>query len=151
MRPSPTSLRAGLFAVASLLVCLLCAWLLFGRGESPLQTDLLTMLPATERHPLAEEAVDRLSKASGDRMVLLVANQDDEQAKDAARDLGAALSADPVFASVIAELPPFDLDQLVTPFLPFRFHLLTPEDRNALTTPGFDAVSALKRRLNQPF
>ncbi|KLD69314.1 hypothetical protein Y886_43055, partial [Xanthomonas hyacinthi DSM 19077] len=66
-------------------------------------------------------------------------------------ELGAALSPDPAFASVIAELPPFDLDQLVTPFLPFRFHLLTPEDRAALTTPGFDPVDALKRRLNQPF
>jgi predicted exporter len=151
MKPMSTSLRAGLFAVASLLVCLLCAWLLFGRSSSPLQTDLLTMLPATERHPLAEEAVDRLSKASGDRMVLLVASKDDETAKDAARDLGASLGKDPVFASVIAELPPFDLDQLVTPFLPFRFHLLTQEDRAALTTPGFDPVDALKRRLNQPF
>lgn len=151
MRVSSTSLRAGLFAVASLLVCVLCAWLLFGRGTSPLQTDLLTILPATERHPLAEEAVDRLSKASGDRMVLLVANKDDDAAKDAARELGAALGKDPAFASVIAELPPFDLDQLVTPFLPFRFHLLTPEDRAAVTTPGFDPVNALKRRLNQPF
>jgi predicted exporter len=146
-----TSRRAGLFAFASLVVCLLCAWLLFGRGTSPLQTDVLTLLPATERHPLAEEAVERLARASGDRMVLLVHNKDDDAAKDAARDLGAELGKDPVFASVIAELPPFDLDQLVTPFLPFRFHLLTAEDRAALTMPGFDPVDALKRRLNQPF
>ena len=146
-----TSQRAGLFAFASLATCLLCAWLLFGRGTSPLQTDVLTLLPATERHPLAEDAVERLARASGDRMVLLVHDKDDEAAKDAARELGAALQVDPVFASVIAELPPFDLDQLVTPFLPFRFHLLTPEDRAAITTPDFDPVNALRRRLNQPF
>jgi predicted exporter len=151
MKSLSTTQRAGLFAFASLVVCLLCAWLLFGRGTSPLQTDVLTLLPATERHPLAEDAVERLARASGDRMVLLVNNKDDDAAKDAARELGATLGADPVFASVIAELPPFDLDQLVTPFLPFRFHLLTPEDRVALTTPGFDPVDALKRRLNQPF
>ncbi|MET0504238.1 MAG: MMPL family transporter [Luteibacter sp.] len=151
MKLSPTTLRASLFAVAALGVCLFCAWLLFGRAESPLQTDILTILPATERHPLAEDAVERLARASGDRMILLVANRDDDAAKDAARELGDALGKDPVFASVIAELPPFDLDQLVTPFLPFRFHLLTPEDRAALGAPGFDAVSALRRRLNEPF
>ncbi|HXO99538.1 MAG TPA: hypothetical protein VN813_03500, partial [Luteibacter sp.] len=151
MKPLSTTLRAVLFAFAAVVVCLLCAWLLFGRGTSPLQTDLLTMLPATERHVLAEDAVDRLAKASGDRLILLVANADDEAAKQAARELGASLRGDAVFASVIAELPPFDLDQLVTPFLPFRFHLLTPEDRAAITAPGFDAGSALKRRLNEPF
>ena len=106
MTSPSTSQRAGLFALASLVVCLLCAWLLFGRGTSPLQTDVLTLLPATERHPLAEDAVERLARASGDRMVLLVHDKDDDTAKDAARELGAALSPDPVFASVIAELPP---------------------------------------------
>lgn len=151
MRQVPTAVRAGLFAFAALVACVLCAWLLFGRGVSPLQTDLLAMLPATERHPLAEDAVERLAKSSGDRMVLLVGSADDGTAKDAARELGAALGGDPVFASVIAELPPFDLDQLVTPFLPFRFHLLTSEDRAAIAAPGFDPVAALRRRLNEPF
>ncbi|MDQ7996025.1 MAG: MMPL family transporter [Luteibacter sp.] len=151
MRPSPTTLQAGLFTLVALGICLFCAWLLFGRGTSPLQTDIMTILPATERHPLAEDAVERLARASGDRMILLVSNDDDDAAKTAARELGEALGKDPVFASVIAELPPFDLDQLVTPFLPFRFHLLTPEDRAALTSPGFDAVAALRRRLNEPF
>ncbi|NID15345.1 MMPL family transporter [Luteibacter yeojuensis] len=147
----PTTPRAGLFAFAAVVACLLCAWLLFGRGASPLQTDLLTMLPATERHPLAEDAVERLAKASGDRMILLVGHADDATAKEAARQLGDDLRKDAVFASVVAELPPFDLDRLVTPFLPFRFHLLTPEDRAAVAAPGFDAVAALRRRLNEPF
>ncbi len=95
--------------------------------------------------------MERLAKSSGDRMVLLVGSADDGTAKDAARELGAALGGDPVFASVIAELPPFDLDQLVTPFLPFRFHLLTSEDRAAIAAPDFDPVAALRRRLNEPF
>ncbi|MGN6479282.1 MMPL family transporter [Luteibacter sp.] len=151
MKRSPTTLRAAAFAVASLLVCALGAWLLFGRATSPLQTDLLAMLPATERNATAEDAVERLARASGDRMILLVANKDDEAAKDAARELGAGLSKDKVFAHVLAELPPFDMEQLVNPFLPYRFHLLTQDDREALATPGFDAVSALKRRLNEPF
>ncbi|HEY4294148.1 MMPL family transporter [Luteibacter sp.] len=151
MTRSPTTLRAGLFAFVAVVACLFCAWLLFGRGRSPLQTDLLAMLPSTERHQLAEDAVERLAKASGDRMILLVGNANDDAAKDAARQLGTDLGKDAVFASVVAELPPFDLDSLVTPFLPFRFHLLTPEDRAAIAAPGFDAIAALRRRLNEPF
>ena len=151
MKRLTTAQRATLFALAATLVCFVCAWLLFGRGASPLQTDVLTMLPATERQPLAEDAVAQLARASGDRMVLLVANADDDAAKDAARGLGASLGKDPVFASVIATLPPFDLDQLVTPFLPYRFHLLTRDDRSALTAPGFDPLATLRRRIAEPF
>src|ERR1700756_5506507 len=84
-RPAMTQrnlwLRAGGFIVATLLVTLLGAWLLFGHGRSPIQTDLLAMLPATERNPLAEVAAQRLAHANGDRVILLVANADDEQAK----------------------------------------------------------------------
>lgn len=151
MRRLTTSARAGLFALAALLVCLLGAWLLFGRDTPALRTDLLAMLPATERHPLAEEAVERLTRASGDRMILLVADRDDDVAKIAARELGATLGKDPAFASVIAELPPFDPAQLVAPLLPHRFHLLTPADRAALAAPDFDADAALRRQLNEPF
>jgi predicted exporter len=151
MKPSRTTFRAVVFAAVSLLVCALGAWLLFGRATSPLQTDLLAMLPATERNALAEDAVERLSRASGDRMILLVANKDDDAAKDAARELGAELGKDKVFAHVLAELPPFDMEQLVNPFLPYRFHLLTGDDRAALATAGFNPVDTLKRRLNEPF
>ncbi len=50
MNPRGLWLRAGCFAVATLLMALLGAWLLFGRDRSPIQTDLLAMLPATERN-----------------------------------------------------------------------------------------------------
>ncbi|MBE1159932.1 MMPL family transporter [Dyella acidiphila] len=144
-------LRAGWFAVAMVLLTVLGAWLLFGRGRSPIQTDLLAMLPATERNPLAEVAAQRLAHANGDRVILLVANKDDDRAQAAARALGQALGKDPIFASVTAELPPFDLQQLVTPYLAHRFSLLGDADRTALAQPGYDAAKALAQRVNEPF
>ena len=151
MNPRGLWLRAGWFAAATLLLALLGAWLLFGRGSSPIQTDLLAMLPATERNPLAEVAAQRLAHANGDRVILLVANADDDRAKAAARELGRVLAKDPVFASVTAELPPFDLQQLVAPYLAHRFMLLGDADRNALAQPGYSAVQALAQRVNEPF
>jgi predicted exporter len=144
-------LRAALFGGAALMMALLGAWLLFGRGGTPIQTDLLAMLPATERSPLAEAAVDRLAHANGDRVVMLVAHADDATAKAAARELGAALAGNAAFSSVTAELPAFDLDQFVSPYLAHRFNLFTEEDRSALSQPGYDTRQALARRLNEPF
>ncbi|TAL72941.1 MAG: hypothetical protein EPN56_13960 [Rhodanobacter sp.] len=144
-------LRAGAFALTTLLVAAVGAWLLFGRGPLPIQTDLLAMLPATEQNPLAEAAVARLAHANGDRMVLVVASADDAHAKAAARALGRALAAHKVFASVAAELPPFDLAQLSAPYLAHRHWLLTASDRTALSQPGFDLAQALAQRLNEPF
>lgn len=144
-------LRAGWFAVATLLLTVLAAWLLFGRGRPTIQTDLLAMLPATERNPLAEVAAQRLAHANGDRIILLVANADDDRAKAAARELGQALAKNEVFASVTAELPPFDLQQLITPYLAHRFTLLTDTDRAALSQPNYNPAQALAQRVNEPF
>ncbi|MBB6187027.1 MMPL family transporter [Rhodanobacter sp. MP7CTX1] len=144
-------IRAGLFAVATLAIATLGAWLLFGRGGLPIQTDLLAMLPNTERNPLAEVAAQQLAHANGDRMVLLVENTDDDRAKAAARALGAALSKDHVFESVLAELPPFDLHQFVAPYLAHRFVLLSDADREALSRADYDPAQALARHLNEPF
>ncbi len=151
MTSQALKLRAGLFAVATVLVAALGAWLLFGRGALPIQTDLLALLPATEQNPLAEAAVERLAHANGDRMVLLVENADDARAKDAARALGKALAAQPVFDTVTAELPPFDLAQMVAPYLAHRDWLLADADRAALAQPGYDPAQALAQRLNEPF
>jgi len=144
-------LRALLFGGFATGMLLLGVWLLFGRGTIPIQTDLLAMLPATERHPLAEVAVSHLAHANGDRMVLVVADADDAKAKDAARALGKALSGQSAFASVVAELPDFDLDEFVAPFLPYRFSLLTDADRAALSAGDRDPEQMLAHRLNEPF
>jgi predicted exporter len=143
--------RAGAFAAATLLLALLCAWLLFGRGPLPIQTDMLAMLPATERDPLAETAVDRLARANGDRVVLVLVGNDDGSVKQAARALGKALTADKAFRDVTAELPPFDLAAFVAPYLAHRYALLGDADRAALAQPGYDPAQALARHLNEPF
>lgn len=143
--------RAIGFAIAAFGVALLCAWLLFGRGTTPIQTDLLAMLPTTERHPLAEAAVEQLARANGDRIVLLVEDADDAKAKDAARALGQSLEQSKAFGTVTATLPPFDLDRLLAPYLTHRFYLLSDADRAALGSPGYDPAQVLARRLNEPF
>jgi predicted exporter len=132
----------------AVVAALYCVWR-FTAG-SPLQTNLLALLPATEADPVAEKAVDTLATALGDRTVLLVTANDASHAKAAAKQLGATLSKSGAFASVIAELPPFDTTQIARLYLPYRFNLLAPSDRTALADGSLALKDALARRLYSP-
>ncbi|WP_176058657.1 MMPL family transporter [Paraburkholderia sp. BCC1876] len=142
------SMRAAWLLLA-LIATLYCGWRF--AGPSPLQTNLLALLPATEADPVAEQAVDTLASALGDRTVFLVTSKDDAHAKAAARQLGASLRQSGAFGSVTAELPPFDLSQIGALYLPYRFGLLTPADRAALATPQQSTLhDTLAQRIYSP-
>ncbi|MBB5459042.1 MMPL family transporter [Paraburkholderia sp. Cpub6] len=135
--------------VLALLAALYCGWRF--AGASPLETNLLALLPATEADPVAEKAVDTLASALGDRTVLLVTSRDDAHAKAAAKQLGASLQKSGAFASVTAELPPFDLSQISALYLPYRFGLLAPADRTALATASATTLhDMLAQRIYSP-
>lgn len=137
-------LRAAWLLLA-LAAALYCGWRF--SGPSPLQTNLLALLPATEADPVAEEAVDRLAGALGNRAVLLVASDNAAHAKAAAGQLGVSLTASHAFASVTARVPPFDLGRITRFYTPYRFGLLTPADR-AVAAGGEQAQrNALAERL----
>ncbi|PRY03749.1 MMPL family transporter [Paraburkholderia sp. BL25I1N1] len=134
----------------ALVAALYCGWRF--AGPSPLQTNLLALLPATEADPIAEKAVDTLASALGDRTVFLVTSNDDAHAKAAAKQLGASLQKSGAFGSVTAELPPFDLSQIASLYMPYRFGLLAPADRAALAsgTVGTTLHDALAQRIYSP-
>ncbi|MPW09436.1 MMPL family transporter [Paraburkholderia sp. CNPSo 3155] len=135
--------------VLALLATLYCGWRF--AGASPLETNLLALLPATEADPVAEKAVDTLASALGDRTVLLVTSRDDAHAKAAAKQLGASLRNSGAFASVTAELPLFDLSQITALYLPYRFGLLGPADRSALASASATTLhDMLAQRIYSP-
>lgn len=141
--------RAAWLLVALAAVCY-CAWR-FVAGPSPLQTDLLALLPASEANPVAERAVGALGQALGGRTVLLVSDADAARAKAAARVLGARLAQSHAFRSVTVEVPPFDLSRIAATYLPARFGLLTDADVAALARGDTASLSdTLARRLYGP-
>ncbi|CAM2192783.1 MMPL domain protein [Paraburkholderia kururiensis] len=142
---SRTGCLRAVWLVLALAAALYCAWRF--AGPSPLQTNLLALLPATEADPVAEEAVDRLAGALGDRAVFVVSSDDGAHAKAAARQLGVALTASGAFASVTAQLPPFDLSRIARFYLPYRFNLLTPADRQSIAGGAAALHDALLQRL----
>ncbi|MBK9446122.1 MAG: MMPL family transporter [Betaproteobacteria bacterium] len=118
---------------------------------SPLETDLLAMLPPTEKSAAAEAAVKALSDQLGNRALFLVGHADAEQARRAARSFAAKLEASNAFKRVIANAPQVDARVLTDFYLPYRSGLLAPDSYSALSRPDFPAENTLLRRLHQPF
>ncbi|WP_087725296.1 MMPL family transporter [Pandoraea sp. PE-S2T-3] len=112
-------------------VLLLGIWLIAVR-HLPLQTNVLSLLPATERNPLAEQAVDHLAGSVSDRIVVLIGAADATSARAAAARLDAMARTNDAFSSVQGKIPPFDPAFLSNFYLPHRFQLLSHEDRAAL-------------------
>ncbi|MFM0021367.1 MMPL family transporter [Paraburkholderia azotifigens] len=134
--------------VLALVASLYCVFRFM--GPSPLETNLLALLPATEADPVAEKAVDTLANALGDRTVFLMTSKDDARAKSAAKQFGAALQKSGAFASVTAELPPFDMSQIGGLYMPYGFGLLTRDDRDAIANDTASLHDALMQRLYNP-
>lgn len=147
VRQKRFGIRAAWFALA-LVAALYCGWRFI--GPSPLQTNLLALLPATEVDPVAEKAVDRLANTLGDKAVFLVTSSDAAHAKAAAKQLGATLAQSHAFRSVTAVLPPFDMSAIGGLYLPYRFGLLTAGDRAALSDDTVPLSNALTQRLYNP-
>jgi predicted exporter len=147
-------LRAGLWLLLALAVTLVCTAQFAAAGRVPLQTNLLALLPPTERNPLAEEAVRRLADAAGDRAVFLVGAAEPAAAAAAARAFAATLRGSDAFRQVIADIPAFDPGQLTALYVQHRFSLLAAADRAALASGAVgpaDLEARLQRKLYTPF
>ena len=142
-------LRAGLWLLL-FLVMLGVAARQFS-GTLPLQTNLLALLPETERNPVAEVAISRLADALGNRAVFLVSAGKAESSASAAREFAGKLRETPVFRHVLADLPPIDPRQLTDFYRPWRFNLLSDADAGSLAADHFDAGGRLATRLHSPF
>jgi predicted exporter len=117
---------------------------------APVQTDLLALLPPTERSATAERAVAAMRDAAGNRAVFLIGHPDPATARKAAGRFAAALARSGAFASVQHEIPSIDPRALALPYRDFRFGLLAEVDRRALANGKFDVEQWLIRRLNDP-
>ena len=148
---SAVRLRAGLWLVLALGVAAACTAQFTGSGGARLQTNLLALLPPTERNPVAERAVERLADAAGNRVVFLVAAPAPAQSAAAARQFAAELRRTGAFRGVLADLPPVDLKQISNFYLRYRFQLLAGEDRRALAAGPAGLEDRLQRKVAAPF
>ena len=99
--------RAALVLVAVALAAAACSAYL-ARGV-PLQTNLLAMLPPTERDPVAEEVVAKLAGAVGGRVVFMVSHERTGPARHAAEIFTMSLQQAGGLRAVMAHFGTVDL------------------------------------------
>ena len=140
--------RSGLFlAVIALAAATLV--LLLTRGV-PLQTNVLAMLPATERDPVAEKVVASLGAAIGSRAIFLVSHADEARAKAAAERFVAEAGAAGGFRGLVARLPEADPKLLLRLYSAGRFGLLTDADREALASGRWRVRESVLQQIVSP-
>jgi predicted exporter len=135
-------MRKGAWIWLALLALLLAGAGLRLRSGGVLQTDLLAMLPETERNPVAEQAVRTLAKVTGDRAVFLLGPG--SEAKAAAPAFADALSRSGAFSQVQGRVPPLDPGVLTRFYAGYRFRL------PAQPVAGGDLRQRLEARLASP-
>ncbi len=148
---SALRLRAALWLLLALGVIIAGSILFAGAGRIPLQTNLLALLPPTERNPVAELAVAKLADSAGNRAVFLIGQRTPQAAAIAARSFAKQLRESGAFRQVVSEIPPVDPKQLTRLYLQHRFNLLTAADRSALNSGRADLAERLQRKLYAPF
>lgn len=141
--------RALIWLLLAIAVGATCASQFIGR--SPLQSNLLALLPATERNPVAEEAANRLANAAGNRTIFLIGHSSDATAFAAARDFAAQLRASQGIRHVLADIPEIDFNQINDLYLPYRFNFLTDADRAALGNHEVNLAERIQNKLYAPF
>lgn len=120
-------------------------------NKFPLQTNLLSLLPPTERNPVAEEAVKKLANMAENRVVFLIGHSSAESAAQAARDFSASLAKHRTFKNIIADIPAVEPQQLVEIYLQHRFNLLSALDRDLLNSGKISLENRLQQKLYAPF
>lgn len=122
--------------------------------EPPIETDLLALLPPTERNPLAEQAATRLGRLTGERAVFLVGLPDSKtngaDARAAASLLATRLDNGQAFKKVITRIPTPDPSALLDMYTPYRGGLIAPELRAETFSPA-SLAARLNARLASPF
>jgi predicted exporter len=141
--------RAFLWVLLAIGIAITCAVQFSGRAQ--LQTNLLAVLPQTERNPLAEEAVNKLANAAGNRAIFLIGHTSAEASAKAARHFAEQLRTSKAFAQVMSDIPPVDPKQLTELYLQHRYNLLGESDRAAFSTGTPDLENRLQRKLYAPF
>lgn len=140
-------LRAWLWSATAALALAVCVTFMM-RG-APVQTNLLALLPPTERDPVVEQAVEALNAAVGQRVLFMVSHPDGAMARAAAADFAVDLERAGL-RQVTARVPPLDPRIPLDLYGPHRFGLLTDTDREVLAQGRFDPGPAVLQHLLNP-
>jgi len=132
MQGGITRLARGL-AIAWLLIVLamIAHQVQFWRG-SRLDTDVMALLPTSERTAAADRVLRRLADSVAQEVVVLVGSPDWARTRAAAQRFSQATAQDGTLLQPVDKIAAFDFDKALDFYRPWRDHLLTDAQRQQL-------------------
>lgn len=97
-----------------------------------LQSNILALLPPTERDPAAQAVQDRIANAFSRRVVFLVGDNDPTKARNAALELSDALARSGLVAALTSKIDSRAEQNIAAAYFPYRMGLLSQSDRTHL-------------------
>lgn len=134
--------RDRVLAIAWLLLVLAVAvhQLQFWRA-SRLDTDVMALLPGTERTATADRVLRQLGEGVSREVVVLVGSNDWTHTRDAAQRFRQAIGRDNALLQPQDKIGAFDFDAALAFYRPWRDRLLTDAQRQQLATADPDALA----------
>lgn len=135
--------RFRIWTACCVVAALTAAWLML-RGPW-LETNLLALLPATEKDPVVEKALRGYATYLSRKWVVTVGHHDEEQALAAGQAVYQAMTNSPLFEQVDGRIDDQQEQAFYQLYFPYRFGLLDAEARRLLSHDHDGADRLLQR------
>lgn len=138
-----------LLMVAAFFALLGQQWL--ASEHSPIETNILKLLPKNQQNPVAEQAFESVSSNMSDKVIFVLTAPENESLFSAGRELASQLRATELFSQVTAEISPQQQQQWAKYYFEHRFQQLTPEQRQQLSQQPQLQVQQVVQSIYNPF
>lgn len=153
---SKLSLGTHTFALVWLNLVVLAGALLLKQwvwsAESPIETNILKLLPKNQQNPVAEQAFESVSASMSDKVIFVITAPDKNALFAAATEFDkGGLRQSNHFRDVVGKISPQEQQAWASYYFKHRFQLLTPEQRERLSKNPEQQVQHVIQSLYNPF
>ncbi|HHX8600813.1 TPA: MMPL family transporter [Vibrio alginolyticus] len=152
---SKLSLGTHTFALVWLNLVVLAGALLLKQwvwsAESPIETNILKLLPKNQQNPVAEQAFESVSASMSDKVIFVITAPDKNTLFAAAAEFDKGLRQSNHFRDVVGKISPQEQQAWASYYFKHRFQLLTPEQRERLSQNPEQQVQHVIQSLYNPF
>ncbi|EMI7259790.1 MMPL family transporter [Vibrio alginolyticus] len=152
---SKLSLGTHTFAIVWLNLVVLAGALLLKQwvwsAESPIETNILKLLPKNQQNPVAEQAFESVSASMSDKVIFVITAPDKNALFATAAEFDKGLRQSNHFRDVVGKISPQEQQAWASYYFKHRFQLLTPEQRERLSKNPEQQVQHVIQSLYNPF
>ncbi|HHF3217304.1 TPA: MMPL family transporter [Vibrio alginolyticus] len=152
---SKLSLGTHTFALVWLNLVVLAGALLLKQwvwsAESPIETNILKLLPKNQQNPVAEQAFESVSASMSDKVIFVITAPDKNALFAAAAEFDRGLRQSNHFRDVVGKISPQEQQAWASYYFKHRFQLLTPQQRERLSQNPEQQVQHVIQSLYNPF